>query len=68
MNIAITRTARSVVVVADQDFEQDEWLEVCREHGLLGQHVSVDDYTTDGTRHCWQFTILPVHDTAEVVQ
>ena len=68
MSITVTRTERSIVVVSDQDFEQDEWLDVCREHDLLGRHLSVDDYSTDGTRHYWQFTILPVHDTAEVTQ
>jgi len=59
MSISITRTDRTVVVVADGDITPEQWLVVCDQHGLRGEQVAVDDYTTDGDRHSWMFTLLP---------
>jgi len=66
MEIAITRTDRSIVVIVDGDITQEQWLDVCDEYNLRGEHVRVDDYTTEGDRHSWWFTLLPHNQKVEV--
>jgi hypothetical protein len=66
MEIAVTRTDRSVVVIVDGEITLDEWVAVCDQYDLRGQHVRVDDYTTEGDRHSWWFTLLPHREQVEV--
>lgn len=68
MNATITRTEHSIVVVVDGDITPEQWYTLCAVHGLRGRHVHVEDYTTDGHRHTWRFTLLPHVTPVEVTQ
>lgn len=66
MKVTITRTQHTVVVIVDGDISPDEWAVVCNDHDLAGRHLAINDYTVDGDRHCWHFTLLPVHEELEI--
>lgn len=64
MKVTVTRTEHTVIVVVDGDITPEEWMVVCNDYDLTGRHLGINDYTVDGDRHCWHFTVLPA--TAEV--
>lgn len=66
MNITVTRTNRTIVVVSDGDPSPEDWAAACAANGLTGRHLRVDEYTVDDARHCWYFTLLPVNEEVEV--
>ncbi len=68
--IQVSITGDIVAVVSDDNFTDDEWMSVLRQHNLLDRTIDfidyqMDDYDVPVPLHRWTLHFAPVNTTVQ---